>query len=172
MITNNRKHLTCFFPFLTETRTLLKRQQLPYQLSVLSTEYNVYLSLQFSNEGRRNMMQNYPFPAGGGGKGTPSPCTPLALHPTRKHQWVLPLCYELPGTDSDALSLGSTLLQSCGYCCRMGSGSLLFGHAFQNAKEAEETLFRYTTSPSSFSSASTDALGGHVLGLFPLSFHN
>lgn len=69
MITNNRKHLTCFFPFLTETRTLLKRQQLPYQLSVLSTEYNVYLSLQFSNEGRRNMMQNYPFPAGGGGKG-------------------------------------------------------------------------------------------------------
>lgn len=38
-ITNNRKYLTQFFPFLTETSTLLKRGQLPYQpLSVLSAK--------------------------------------------------------------------------------------------------------------------------------------
>lgn len=68
-ITNNKKYLTWFFPFLTETSTSLKKGSSHTKLlSVLS--YSTCLSLRFGSEERRCMMLHSPFLAvAGGGKG-------------------------------------------------------------------------------------------------------
>lgn len=85
-ITNNRKHLTWLFPFLTETSTLLKREQLPYQPTVCTKLQHMLISqiwqwrkmhdaaLSISACCRRTKRQSL--------------YNPKSSHAMREHHWV------------------------------------------------------------------------------------
>lgn len=90
MITTNRKYLTHFFPFLMETRNLLKREQLPYQLSVCAihqvTAHSYLLNLAVKKGD--TWCSTICFWLLAWEQKGQSSHTPMSPHATRKHQGV------------------------------------------------------------------------------------
>lgn len=97
-ITNNKKYLTCFFPFLTETNTSLKKGSSHTNLlSVLSTKLQHMLISQIWQW--RKEMHDAALSISGccrGRKGQ-SLYNPKSSHTMREHQWVALTSFWLRG---------------------------------------------------------------------------